>query len=92
MSNAAKAGGGGVLLWDGTMPHIVAACPPGFEVVKTDQNLGNATCVPCRLGYFKETLELAYCTTCEAGKYTHEMGASICISCFPDTFQNGTGA
>ncbi len=94
--NAALAGGGGVILWQGTIPPaIVPWCKLGYYPDPTfhcSPVTCDSKCLLCPPGRFSEMQGGEECTFCTAGKFSSGSGATLCTDCSEGSFSLAIGA
>lgn len=86
-SNSAPAGGGGFLMWEGSVEPVVdVQCAPGFS------GDGNSCQALCNAGrYVQSTAGTSSCAVCTPGKAS-SAGSTTCYSCNPGTIAHGNGS
>jgi hypothetical protein len=97
--NAAPNGGGGGLLWHGSVSPVGIGCPKGMKFVEVLCEMPSrsfdcswATCVPCDSGTYKSEAGDLACKACTAGTYVGLSGSTSCIGCNAGYFANVDGA
>jgi hypothetical protein len=93
--NSALMGGGGVILWDGDVPPILAAYCPEGSWGNSDYGTSAQFCTHCAIGTYQTGRGMIgewSCTACPAGTYNNLTGKSLCVFCPAGRFSTGTGA
>jgi hypothetical protein len=93
-ANSAPMGGGGVILWDGAAPPVLAPYCPEGSWGNSDHGTSAQFCTQCAQGTYQTgrgMLEEWSCAACPAGAYNNLTGKSHCLSCPAGKFSTGTG-